>query len=58
MALLDLTAPSATALKNLAGMTRPELRAILAAHFGLDEKKARMRANQIWLWAVGCPEVG
>lgn len=36
--------------QNLAGLTRPEMGALLAAAFGLDQKKARMRANQIWRW--------
>jgi 23S rRNA (adenine2503-C2)-methyltransferase len=49
MAELDLKQPVA-ARANLAGMTRDELRAVLAEAFGLDEKKARMRANQLWRW--------
>ena len=35
---------------NLAGLTRDELRAQLADAFSLDEKKAKMRAAQIWRW--------
>lgn len=50
MAELDLDTPAAPARTNLAGMTREELRAGIADAFGLDEKKARMRANQLWRW--------
>ena len=46
MAELDLT-KNAGPLANLAGMTRDEMRAALAGAFNLDEKKARMRANQL-----------
>lgn len=35
---------------NLSGLTLGELRATLAEAFGLDAKKARMRANQVWRW--------
>lgn len=35
---------------NLAGLTRAELAQIFADRFGLDEKKARMRASQLWRW--------
>ncbi len=49
MAELDLTTPPA-ARTNLAGATREELRAMFADAFGLDAKKARMRANQLWRW--------
>ena len=35
---------------NLAGLTRDELGAAMADGFGLDAKKARMRANQLWRW--------
>jgi len=35
---------------NLAGLTRGELRAVFAERFGLDGKKARMRANQLFRW--------
>lgn len=52
MAELDLSKrpPEADAPVNLAGMTRSELRDILSESFGLDAKKARMRANQMWRW--------
>ena len=51
MAELDLSLrPDSDALINLAGLTRDELRAQLADAFGLDAKKARMRANQLWGW--------
>ncbi len=50
MAELDLKQPAAATRVNLAGMTRGELRAVLAETFGLDEKKARMRATQLWRW--------
>ncbi|MEM8770172.1 MAG: 23S rRNA (adenine(2503)-C(2))-methyltransferase RlmN [Pseudomonadota bacterium] len=52
MAELDLTtAPAKPDTRtNLAGLTREELRTVLAATFLLDQKKARMRANQIWRW--------
>jgi 23S rRNA (adenine2503-C2)-methyltransferase len=51
MAKLDLSssAPQA-ALTNLAGLTRSELCALLGEQFGLDVKKARMRASQLWRW--------
>ncbi len=50
MAELDLNAGPAAAPANLAGATRAELRATFADAFGLDEKKARMRANQLFRW--------
>lgn len=52
MTTLDLENPPANepAPKNLAGMTRGELGAVLSETFGLDGKKARMRAAQIWRW--------
>ncbi|MEO1252016.1 MAG: 23S rRNA (adenine(2503)-C(2))-methyltransferase RlmN [Pseudomonadota bacterium] len=50
MAELDLTTAPAPERLSLAGMTRDELRAALAATFGLDEKKAKMRSGQIWRW--------
>ena len=51
MAELDLSIrPQTAAPVSLAGMTRAELRTVLADAFGLDAKKARMRANQIWRW--------
>ncbi|MEX6632621.1 23S rRNA (adenine(2503)-C(2))-methyltransferase RlmN [Hyphococcus sp. ECK-19] len=36
--------------KNLAGLTRPEIAQLLGEAFGLDEKKAKMRSNQVWRW--------
>lgn len=56
MAELDLTSrPDVRAhddlsARNLSGLTRAELRAALADAFQLDEKKAKMRANQLWRW--------
>ncbi|MEO1241621.1 MAG: 23S rRNA (adenine(2503)-C(2))-methyltransferase RlmN [Pseudomonadota bacterium] len=56
MAELDLTSrPDVQAHddlspRNLSGLTRAELRAALADAFQLDEKKAKMRANQLWRW--------
>lgn len=56
MAELDLTSrPDVQAHddlspRNLAGLTKAELRATLADAFQLDEKKAKMRANQLWRW--------
>ena len=35
---------------SLAGLTRPQLRDALIAHAGVDEKKAKMRADQLWRW--------
>jgi len=35
--------------KDLVGLTRKELRAELTA-FGLDDRQAKMRANQLWHW--------
>ncbi len=49
---LDENGPRPTAPAgpvNLAGLTRAELRATLEA-FGVDAKKSRMRANQLWRW--------
>jgi 23S rRNA (adenine2503-C2)-methyltransferase len=51
MTELDLSLrPAETGPQNLAGLTRAELGAALAGAFGLDEKKARMRAYQLWGW--------
>ena len=36
--------------QNLAGLTRPEIAQLLGEAFGLDEKKAKMRSNQVWRW--------
>ena len=51
MAELDLSSRlQSEAPPNLAGMTRSELADVLAERFKLDEKKARMRASQVWRW--------
>lgn len=34
----------------LAGLTRAQLRDVLIEHAGVDEKKAKMRADQLWRW--------
>ncbi|MCR9129008.1 MAG: 23S rRNA (adenine(2503)-C(2))-methyltransferase RlmN [Alphaproteobacteria bacterium] len=34
----------------LAGLTRAQLRDVLVEHAGVDEKKAKMRADQLWRW--------
>ncbi len=34
----------------LAGLTRAQLRTALIEHAGVDEKKAKMRAEQLWRW--------
>jgi 23S rRNA (adenine2503-C2)-methyltransferase len=34
----------------LAGLTRAQLRDVLIAHDLVDEKKAKMRAEQLWRW--------
>jgi 23S rRNA (adenine2503-C2)-methyltransferase len=34
----------------LAGLTRAQLRQALIEHAGVDEKKAKMRAEQLWRW--------
>jgi len=36
--------------QSLAGMTRAQLRAALIEHAGVDERKAKMRADQLWRW--------
>jgi 23S rRNA (adenine2503-C2)-methyltransferase len=51
MAELDLSKPCASpAPPNLVGLTRRGLAAALAEAFGLEEKRARMRASQLWRW--------
>jgi len=51
MTELDLSLrPQVDSRRNISGLGRAELRAVLAETFDLDEKKARMRANQIWRW--------
>ncbi len=34
----------------LAGLTRQQLRDVLIEHAGVEEKKAKMRAEQLWRW--------
>lgn len=56
MAELDLSArPAEAGLQNLAGLSRAEIATALAESFGLDAKKARMRAAQIagWIYHFG-----
>ncbi len=36
--------------RNLAGLTRTELQSVLGEAFALNEKRARMRASQLWRW--------
>jgi len=50
MPTLDLPSKEKTAARNLAGLRRAELECAMADAFGLDAKKARMRAAQIWRW--------
>lgn len=51
---LDLSAarrPAAPAGPlSLAGLTRTQLRDALIERAGVDEKKAKMRADQLWRW--------
>ncbi len=50
---LDISAARpapAQAKPSLIGLTRDELAARLGADLGLDPKKARMRASQVWGW--------
>ena len=48
---LDLSKrPAEPELIGLAGLTRAELRQALIDHAGVDEKKAKMRADQLWRW--------
>ena len=46
----DRRAPKPAGPLSLAGLTRPQLREALIAHAGVDEKKAKMRADQLWRW--------
>jgi len=46
----DRRAAAPAAPVSLAGMTRPQLRDALIAHACVDEKKAKMRADQLWRW--------
>ncbi|HEX4297985.1 MAG TPA: 23S rRNA (adenine(2503)-C(2))-methyltransferase RlmN, partial [Devosia sp.] len=41
--------PEAPRRASLVGLTKPQMRAALAA-VGLDEREAKMRASQIWNW--------
>ena len=51
MTSLDLSQrPDSGGLQNLAGLTRAEIAGALREAFGLDEKKAKMRAVQLWGW--------
>lgn len=53
MTALDLIPPAAApadARVNLVGLSRRALADALAAAFGLDDRKAKMRASQIWRW--------
>ncbi len=51
MTSLDLSQrPDSRGLQNLAGLTRAEIAGALREAFGLDEKKAKMRAVQLWGW--------
>ena len=48
---LDLSAkPDQAGPIALAGMTRAQIRDALIAHAGVEEKKAKMRADQLWRW--------
>ena len=42
--------PGAAGPIPLAGMTRAQIRDALIAHAGVEEKKAKMRADQLWRW--------
>ncbi|HCR94976.1 MAG: 23S rRNA (adenine(2503)-C(2))-methyltransferase RlmN [Oceanicaulis sp.] len=42
--------PETTGPIALVGMTRPQLRDALVEHGLVDEKKAKMRAEQLWRW--------
>ncbi|MEL6213398.1 MAG: 23S rRNA (adenine(2503)-C(2))-methyltransferase RlmN, partial [Pseudomonadota bacterium] len=56
MTRLDIASqspPDGAPPKKLIGLSKPALSAALSAEFGLDEKKARMRANQLWRWVYG-----
>ncbi len=51
MTELDLSvSPKDNGRRNISGLGRAELCAELTSAFDLDEKKVRMRANQIWRW--------
>ena len=42
--------PEADGPVALSGMTRAQMREALITHAGVDEKKAKMRAEQLWRW--------
>jgi 23S rRNA (adenine2503-C2)-methyltransferase len=42
--------PDAAGPIPLAGLTRAQLRTALIEHAGVEEKKAKMRAEQLWRW--------
>jgi 23S rRNA (adenine2503-C2)-methyltransferase len=42
--------PDAAGPIPLAGLTRAQLRDALIEHAGVEEKKAKMRAEQLWRW--------
>ncbi|MEO1015435.1 MAG: 23S rRNA (adenine(2503)-C(2))-methyltransferase RlmN [Pseudomonadota bacterium] len=53
MAVLDLTPPPADAATNrlnVVGLSRGALQAALSERCGVEPKKARMRADQVWRW--------
>ena len=53
MTALDLSvkpAPSETTPVSVFGLSRAEIARRIAEGLGLDAKKARMRANQLWRW--------
>ena len=48
---LDLSArPDAAGPVALAGLTRAQIRDALIEHAGVEERKAKMRADQLWRW--------
>ncbi|MEQ8404561.1 MAG: 23S rRNA (adenine(2503)-C(2))-methyltransferase RlmN [Oceanicaulis sp.] len=47
---LDLSAKPDAGPIALAGLTRAQIRDALIAHAGVEEKKAKMRADQLWRW--------
>lgn len=47
---LDFTNRPEPGPRSLAGLTRAQLRDALIKHAGVDEKKAKMRADQLWRW--------
>lgn len=51
--LLDLAPVPQTARPSLIGLDKAAFRARLAEDLQLDEKQAKMRANQVWQWVYG-----